>query len=228
MIPNTTSPTAQDRDALIGTHAPDNGPVLAAVFEDMAPYVLRVIPRMGVARSDVEDVAQDVFVAVHRGWSGFEGRSSARTWVYGICIRICADYRRRAARRPLTLELNPHSQATNGPDPERQAQGNEILFRLDHALNGLSDTQRAMFVLTDIEGLSVAQACSALKCPLFTAYARLYAARKKLRVALVDICPADICPTNPAPLDPCTKDSNIVDTQSRDLQFHSTGPENQP
>src|SRR5262245_10076008 len=91
-----------------------------ALFHELAPYVLRVLPRMGVAERDLDDVLQEVFLAVFRGLPAFEGRSSERTWVYGICIRTCSNYRQRAHRRRERLpgEL---PEATDARTPERVA-----------------------------------------------------------------------------------------------------------
>ena len=50
-----------------------------ALFAEMAPYVMRVVRRMGVGAADVDDVVQEVFLAVHRGLPGFAGRSTLRT-----------------------------------------------------------------------------------------------------------------------------------------------------
>ena len=71
---------------------------LAAIFREHAPYVWRVLRRMGVREADVEDVTQEVFVVVHRRLPEFEGRSAMRTWIYGICLRVASDHRRRGKR----------------------------------------------------------------------------------------------------------------------------------
>lgn len=156
------------------------------VFVELAPYVLRVLPRMGIASSDVEDVAQDVFLTVHRALPDFEGRSSVRTWVYGICIRVASNYRQRAHRRHEQLMAAPEEQATHADTrtPAREFEAQRTLAALDAALSRLSDVQRAVFVLHEIEQLAVSEIAAALACPKFTVYARLYAARRSVRARL--------------------------------------------
>jgi RNA polymerase sigma-70 factor (ECF subfamily) len=154
-----------------------------AIFRELAPYVLRVLPRMGVAEADLDDVAQEVFLAVHRGLPGFERRSSVRTWVYGICMRTCSNYRQRAHRRHERLESVPPA-GEDARDPERALSAGRALTKLDAALARLPEAQRAVFVLFEIEQLAITEIAAALDCSKFTIYARLYAARSAVRAAL--------------------------------------------
>jgi len=155
-----------------------------AIFRDMAPYVLRVLPRMGVRDADLDDVAQEVFLAVHKSLPSFEGRSQLRTWVYGICIRTCSNYRRRAYHRHEQIVEAPMQTSSASSGPERRAQAQQALGALDRALGALPMTQRSVFVLHEIEGLEMTEIARALDCSKFTAYARLYAARKRVDSAL--------------------------------------------
>src|SRR4051812_1143348 len=78
---------------------------VAEVFREHAPFVWRALRRLGVREADVEDACQEVFVVVHRRLADFEGRSSVRTWVYGICVRVASDWRKRAhVRREIVTD----------------------------------------------------------------------------------------------------------------------------
>jgi len=159
------------------------------VFRDMAPYVLRVLPRMGVRPADLDDVAQEVFLAVHKSLPSFEGRSQLRTWVYGICIRTCSNYRRRAYHKHEQITDAPVQAAAASAGPERRAQTQQALGALDRVLEALPIAQRSVFVLHEIEGLEMTEIASALECSKFTAYSRLYAARKHVERALRVLVP---------------------------------------
>ena len=150
----------------------------------MAPYVLRVLPRMGVRAADLDDVAQEVFLAVHKGLASFEGRSQLRTWVYGICMRTCSNYRRRAHRKHEQITDAPVQSASAAEGPERRAQTQQALSALDRALEALPEAQRSVFVLFEIEGIEITEIARAMDCSKFTAYARLYAARQRVTSAL--------------------------------------------
>lgn len=161
-----------------------------AVFEQMAPYVMRFVRRMGIAPADVDDVVQDVFLAVHRGLASFERRSSLRTWVYGICVFTCSNHRDRAYRRREV----PSEEAGAGPgtsDPERTLAADRALAALDEVLAALPVDQSSVFVLFEIEGLPMREVAAAAGCSKFTAYTRLYAARKRVRAALADHGPGE-------------------------------------
>lgn len=155
----------------------------------MAPYVLRVLPRMGVRAADLDDVAQEVFLAVHKGLAGFEGRSQLRTWVYGICIRTAGNYRRRAHRKHEQVTDAPVQISSAAEGPERRTQTQQALGALDRALDTLPDAQRSVFVLFEVEGLEMTEIAGAMGCSKFTAYARLYAARKSVTAALAALMP---------------------------------------
>ena len=158
----------------------------AEVFGEHAPYVWRVLRRLGVAEADIEDVCQEVFVVVLRKLDDFEGRSKLRTWIYGICIRTASDYRRRAHRRRevVTDELPDRGVA---PEQADQLQQREARALLDAALEQLDENRRAVFVLYEIEDLPMADVAEALGSPLQTAYSRLHAARRQVQAALQGI-----------------------------------------
>jgi RNA polymerase sigma-70 factor (ECF subfamily) len=162
-----------------GLEAPAQAPSTAALFGEHAPYVWRALRRLGVHESDVEDVCQEVFVVVHRKRAGFEGRSSPRTWIYGICVRTASDYRKRASHRREAVTDHPPEELSRD-DPHDAASVRQACDLLDRLLAGLDEDKRAVFVLYEIEELSMKEVADALDCPLQTAYSRLHAARAKI------------------------------------------------
>lgn len=167
--------------------APDlqPGPSLdtARVFREHAAYVWRVLRRLGVEERDVEDVCQEVFVVVHRRLPEFEGRSSVRTWVYGVCVRTASDYRRRAGHKREVVTDSPPEQVS-ADDPHGALAGRQARQKLDAILAELDEEKRAVFVLYEIEQATMADVAEAVGCPLQTAYSRLHAARAKVAAAV--------------------------------------------
>ncbi|MBX3269038.1 MAG: sigma-70 family RNA polymerase sigma factor [Sandaracinaceae bacterium] len=152
-------------------------PTFAAIFAAHAPLVWRALRRLGVREADVEDLSQEVFVIVHRKLPEFEGRSALSTWIYGICVRVASDHRKRAhVRREQPTDRVP-DERQSAPQLEALAR-REARALLDRALDALDDDKRAVFVLYEIEELDMPHVAEALGCPLQTAYSRLYAARK--------------------------------------------------
>jgi RNA polymerase sigma-70 factor (ECF subfamily) len=152
---------------------------IADVFREHAPFAWRVLRRLGVAEADVNDVCQDVFMVVHRKLPDFEGRSSVRTWVYGICVRVAADHR-KAAKRLREVPGEDAAEAAIEPGQERAVHLREATAMLDRILDGVDDEKRAVFVLYEIEELGMQEVATALGCPLQTAYSRLHAARREV------------------------------------------------
>lgn len=150
------------------------------LFDEQLPYVLRVVRYLGADPSDAEDVAQEVFVVAHRKLHAFEGRGTVQSWLYGICRRVLSDHRKRAYRRREvpTDEPGPAPQA---PSQERDLAFNRALARLSAALEGLEESQKTVFLLYEVEQLTMREIAEAMGCPLQTGYTRLRAARAHVK-----------------------------------------------
>lgn len=154
---------------------PPEPPPFATIYDDHVKFVWRVLGRLGVARADLEDVCQEVFIVVHRRLGEFEGRSSLRTWIYGIALRCASDYRRRNARRRPAASLLPEI-AIEGSQLE-DLEARDARTTLDRLLELLDAEKREVFVLFELEELAMAEVVTIVGCPLQTGYSRLHAAR---------------------------------------------------
>lgn len=162
--------------------ASEGVPAFEEVFQTYAAFVWRVLLRLGVPEADVEDVAQEVFLGVHRNLSRFEGRCSLRTWVYGICHRRAVDYRRRAHTRYEVATEEPPDRGVE-PSQEEGVDLDSARAQLNQILDTLDDDKRAVFVLFEVEQVPMEEVAEIVGCPLQTAYSRLYAARRKIDAA---------------------------------------------
>jgi RNA polymerase sigma-70 factor, ECF subfamily len=163
--------------------ADSHGLSTASVFSENASMAWRALRALGVAEADVDDVCQEVFITVHRRLPTFDGRSAVRTWVYGICVRVAADYRKRArSRGELAAEVTP--ELAIEPRQEDAVSIRQARAELHRILDGLDDDKRAVFVLYEIEELAMNEVAAALGCPLQTAYSRLHAARREVEAAV--------------------------------------------
>ncbi len=154
-------------------------PSLRQLFDEHARYIFRSLRHLGVADSDVEDQCQEVFPTVHRKLPEFAGRSTLRTWLYGICLRVASDYRRRAyvRRERPTAEMPVADVGFVGALPPAQPDSRTTLLAM---LAVLDDDKRDVLVLYEIEGFTMKEVAEIVGCPLQTAYSRLYAAREAL------------------------------------------------
>jgi RNA polymerase sigma-70 factor (ECF subfamily) len=153
------------------------------IYEQHVDFVWRSLRRLGVSDASVEDAVQDVFVVVHRRLDEFEGRSSMKTWLFGILYRVASDQRRQIRRKG---EVAPLSSALQDgrPLPDESLETAESLRALDQALCRLEPERRAVFVMAEIEGMTAPEIADALGIKLNTVYSRLRVARRELDLAI--------------------------------------------
>ncbi len=158
-------------------------PTVRQVFDEHARYIWRTLRHLGIPDADTPDLCQEVFVTVHRKLPDFEGRSSLRTWLYGICIRVASEHRRRPYVRNerAVSEPPPESGADSIPEPDASLAQRSAVQRL---LGVLDEDKRTVVVLYEIEGFSMKEVAAIVQCPLQTAYSRLHAARELMLAAL--------------------------------------------
>jgi RNA polymerase sigma-70 factor (ECF subfamily) len=157
-------------------------PNFREVFDGQARFVWRSLLGLGVRETDVPDASQQVFLVVHAKLARLEPGCAVRTFVYGICLRVASDFRRRAHVRRELLCAEPPERKTLAT-PEDHASHREALVALQGALDELDEGQRDVFVLYELEDVPMAEVAQAVGCPLQTAYSRLHVARKLIAAA---------------------------------------------
>lgn len=160
-------------------------PDVRTIYREQGRFVWLSLQRLGIHPSDLDDVAQDVFMVVHRRLDTFDRRARISTWLFGICMRVAANYRRR---RRWTREV-----LSGGSDDDRPAAltaADDVLVRreqrelAERALNRLEIAKRATFVMFEIESLSCLEIAEVMNVPVGTVYSRLHSARRQLEKAL--------------------------------------------
>ncbi len=151
-----------------------------ALFCEHVGFVWRILRHFGVARSDLDDQTQEVFIVAHRRLSEWDGQQP-RAWLYAIARRCAARYRRQSHRR----HERPVETVPEGTDTRDPAAGME-LDKLGLALDALDEDKRSVFVLYEVEEMTMREVAEVVGCTLPTAYARLYAARRELARALTE------------------------------------------
>lgn len=160
------------------------------VYEENVDFVWRVVARLGVRPASVEDVAQEVFVVVHRKLGEFRGMSSIRTWLFQITRLAVQDHRRMIRRKeppPGTdaAAETDHVPASGESSPESEAARTQAVRLLHAILEDMDERKREVFVLAELEQLSAPEIAEALEINVNTVYSRLRLAREAFNQALV-------------------------------------------
>ncbi len=154
-----------------------------AYREFMALYkdtVYRIIYSFSGMAPEIDDIAQEVFIAVFRKIHKFRGNSSLSTWLYRVTINKCKDYLRK--RRTDTVELTD-SIISGRPDVLDTLLNKA---RAKALLSSLSEKFRSVVILREIEALSYNEIAATLKIPLGRVKIMLWRARKKMKEASIN------------------------------------------
>jgi RNA polymerase sigma-70 factor (ECF subfamily) len=162
--------------------------------------VFALAMRMLRQEHDAEDVTQQTFLSVLENLDGFRGEASFSTWVLRIASHAALKIiRKRKGLNTVSLEeaTEPSENLDSIPHPEfiadwRQSpehlvERNEVRRLLDDALTRLDEKHRLVFLLRDIEGLSIQETAAALDLSEANVKVRLLRARLQLREELTRV-----------------------------------------
>lgn len=160
--------------------APNEHQRFAVIYRDHVDFVWRSLRRMGTPDSMLEDATQDVFLVAARRIDEFEGRSSIKTWLFGIAMRVVKTHRRSSWRHERKLEALTRAGDPPTSDLLAQRDAQRTLLRL---LEQLDDDRKAVYVLAELEGMTAVEIAEGLGLNVNTVYTRLRTARLGLREA---------------------------------------------
>jgi RNA polymerase sigma-70 factor, ECF subfamily len=150
------------------------------LYREYFPFTWRALRALGVPRGALDDAAQELWVVVHRRLGDFEGRSSAKTWLFGIAVNVARNERRRMRRQP-PLESPRAEVPSRSPDPESWHEGREAWQRVESYLDRLDDERREIFVSCLLEGLSATEVAELTGLGVLTVYNRVRSLRRSFR-----------------------------------------------
>ena len=165
----------------------------AQMVDQTSGHIYRVALQILGSEQDAEDVLQETYLKALRSLPSFEGRSSLMTWLYRIAVNESLMAVRR--RKPQTLSVEEpdlddeaDSQEMEIVDfcclPEGEFLSSETQQALDQAIQHLPANLRIVFVMRDLEGLSIQQTAEMLGLSENNVKTRLLRARLRLRQEL--------------------------------------------
>ena len=144
--------------------------------------VFALIARTVQDRSRAEDLAQDVFLRIHRGLPYFRGEARLSTWIYRIVANVCVQERGQQANAGATLSLDDTRAAVRTPAAtDRQFSDLELKDRLEKAIAQLPAQQRFLVAAHYLQGVRYEDLAEALRMPLGTVKTHLFRAKQQLR-----------------------------------------------
>ena len=177
-------------------HAAQRGDqrAFAQLVENYEARVYNLARKMMRDPQDAEDVLQETFISVFRHLKDFQGESSFSTWLYRIATNASLMKLRGRKTPPLSLDepvesedgasALPREIVDWGVTPEEALLSGEVRAQMDAAVGALPESLRAVFVLRDIEGLSVQETADVLSISVPNVKTRLHRARLMLRESL--------------------------------------------
>lgn len=149
------------------------------VVHEREAQLLRVAYRILGNWADAEDVAQEVFLRLHKHGLGFATDGALGSWLYRVTVNLCLDRNRRARPTEELADLG-----AGGTSAEAGLLRDEQKHRLMRALSMLPAKERAAVVLREIEGLATAEVAEILGSSEVTVRTQIHRAMGRLRELL--------------------------------------------
>lgn len=159
----------------------DEKAALDRLVVEHLPAAVRFAVRLTGNLDEAEDVVQDALLRAARGWSGFRGEATFRTWLFQIVVNAFRDRLRRPRMENLDQDVDDR-----GAGPPGEALHRELGAIVAQKVSGLPPRQREVLVLTMYEQLSAREIAAVLGIREANVYTTLHQARAKLRKELAE------------------------------------------
>ncbi|HEY2407059.1 MAG TPA: sigma-70 family RNA polymerase sigma factor [Polyangiaceae bacterium] len=160
-------------------------PSFGQIYEQYLGFVWSSMRGLGVPHSTLDDAVQEAFVVLHRRLPDFEGRSSLKTFLFGIVVRVARNQRRSVRRAGHLDGLDAAERvADEKPSPHEAASTTQTLERACRLLDQLGDAKREVLLLAEWEQMTAPEIAEVTGLPVNTVYSRLRHAREEFEELL--------------------------------------------
>src|SRR5262245_60763634 len=179
------STTEEPQEEPVASRTVQSDPLPVASLHELVvrhlDFVWRALRRFGVPSADVDDATQRVFLIANEKLDRIHA-GSERSFLIGVAARVASHARRSYHRREAAELGYSTSPPEASPDPEQLTQRREDRELLDRALDAMPAELRAVFVLFELEELSIDETAALLTLPRGTVASRLRRAREVFHV----------------------------------------------
>ena len=184
-----------DVDKLVRQAQKGDSEAFDALVRTFSQRMYNLAYRMVGNHADAADLAQEIFIKLHKSIGKFRWKSSFSTWLYAVGANTCRSGLRKIIRvsQRETVRLDREGDdeqkfpepADPGDLPPEQMGRAEVSVAIQAAIDTLSEDFRVIVILRDIQELSYEEIAEVLKCTIGTVKSRLARARMKLKDKLV-------------------------------------------
>ena len=200
MDTTTPSPTPQAPETAPASSTPDGATLEARFMDEAMPLMNQLFgAALGMTRNraDAEDLVQETYLKAYQKFHQYQPGTNIKAWLYRILTNTYITSYRKAQRSPKrassdTVEDWQLADAASHSEVGLKSAEVEALealpsSQLRDALDSLSEEQRMVVLMADVEGMSYKEIAEELGVPMGTVMSRLNRARKNLRSALADV-----------------------------------------
>ena len=168
--------------ALVGSYQRGNGNALAEIYRRHGKRVESIARNLLGPSSEIEDVVQDVFIELQRALHKFRGDARFTTWLHRVAVNVSLQYLRRGRRKGWLrwLGLDDAPQSATVQYSEGRLEARDICRQLYDILGTLPEKKLAVFVLYELEGMSLEDISTTLGIGINTVKSRLFHARNEV------------------------------------------------
>jgi RNA polymerase sigma-70 factor (ECF subfamily) len=174
-------------DVAMARYADGDEGAFEAIYDDLSPRLYGFLVRQTGDSALAEDLMQQTFLQLHRSRSAFRPGAAALPWAFAIARRLAIDTARRARFEVRQSDDTIAERAGAEPSPDMMASARQLDSRFQTEFAKLPESQRTAFTMIRHEGLSIAEAASALGTTGSAVKLRAHRAYETLRMVLGDV-----------------------------------------
>lgn len=160
---------------------------ITEVHAEYAQFVFRTLQQLGARPADLQDLHQEVFIAVHEKLQTYDPSRPMKPWLFTFCWNIIGNYRDRSCNKNELVEVKVMEAGDHAHNvtPEKLLEEAQRRKVLDEVLDDLDLDKRVVFVMFEIDEMRGEDIANDLGIPLNTVYSRLRLARIAFNAAVI-------------------------------------------